>query len=122
MTKKKWLKDHQDDAGERIKGDGIMVELVWLEEGYEGDYDETDPNDEPLLRFTVFEDDEDQNYGEQIQDGSYCTQLVAYADKKTLDKAIKLIHKTAVKTIKDGGFKRAMEELSWIDKDDKRLK
>jgi len=32
----------------------VRVELEWIGEGYEGDYDPEDPEDVPLLRFTVY--------------------------------------------------------------------
>jgi hypothetical protein len=106
----------------RIKGDGIMVELEHEGEGYNGDFDPADGNDKPLMRFWVYEDSEDENYGEQLENGSYCTELIADDDPEILDKAINLIHHEAVQALAGkGSFKRTMEKLSWLHAEDERL-
>lgn len=65
---------------------GLSVELHWdCAEGVSGDYDEDDPTDEPLLRFDVLYHDE------QIDDGSYCTNLRIDDDRKLLTRAVKAI-------------------------------
>ena len=100
---------------------GLSVELTWdCSEGHSGDYDPTDPTDEPLLRFDVILVD-GKNYKE-IQDGSYCTNLKATDDRKLLTKAVKCIlneaestiYLTEDKEVAYHGFKRIMEGLSWI--------
>ena len=58
--------------------DSIKVELEWIGEGWDGDYQEDDPEDDPLLRFTFYRKDAMAIAGwDQIDDTSYCTQLIA---------------------------------------------
>lgn len=64
--------DYQD--AEIIKGD-VMVALEWIGEGFSGDYDPADPEDQPLLRFTVFR--REDGVWQPVDNGSYCTLLPA---------------------------------------------
>ena len=105
---------------------GLSVFLSWdCGEGVCGDYDPEDDDDVPLLRFDVI-------YGkdpEQVENGSYCTQLEATDDRRLLVKAAQTILKEAenslsVKedgTLERNGFKRTMEWLSWIQVKDGKL-
>jgi hypothetical protein len=92
----------------------LSVSLNWdCGEGYDGYYDASDPTDAPLLRFDVMVK------GEQVDDGSYCTLLKATYDRKLLRAAAKEILKESEdkfngKTF-SGGFKKLMEQLSWIN-------
>ena len=56
------------------KGD-VEVSFCFLNEGWEGDYDPTDPDDVPLLRFDVSKWDKNCNEWSAVEDASYCTQL-----------------------------------------------
>jgi len=51
----------------------VKVELVDLGEGYHGDFNPDDPEDEPLFRFDIYCFDDDTNGWELVSDGSYCT-------------------------------------------------
>jgi hypothetical protein len=99
---------------------GLSVVLEWdCGEGICGDYNEEDPNDVPLLRFDVM------FKGEQADNGSYCTQLQVTDKRPLLKKAVKLILNVAEKYFGDegslSGFKRSMEELSWMEIKDGKL-
>jgi hypothetical protein len=41
-----------------LQYEDVTVKLEHIGEGYRGDYDKTDPEDEKLLRFTVYRDEE----------------------------------------------------------------
>jgi hypothetical protein len=118
MTKKQWLKKGMGFEEIRIKSEiveGLSVSLNWdCFEGNEGEYDESDPNDEPLLRFDIDKE------GEEVQDGSYCTQLTAFDDRKLLIRAARAILSEAEDRW-NSGFKRAMEQMSWIGTKNGRL-
>jgi hypothetical protein len=102
---------------------GLSVDLHWeCGEGVSGDYDETDPQDEPLLRFDVLFN------GEQLEDSSYCTNLRADDDPKLLKKAVAVIlgeaedSKTGDEEYNHGfHFKKRGERLSWIGIENGRL-
>jgi hypothetical protein len=116
-----------------VSDDGIVkVELEWIGEGEEGDYDENDPEDVPLIRYAIFrkcskDDDENDIYslceipiddGDRwyyVQDSSYCTQLPVTAPRDQLIEAAKYI----LYLVEDGvrSFnreKRLYETISWV--------
>lgn len=81
------------------------VDLDYIGEGYCGDYDEDDDKDEPLMRFTVFKDDEEMN------DGSYCTCISARTPVKQKKKLAKFILNNIYGK---ESVKRICEEFSWL--------
>ena len=88
---------------------GLSVSLNWdCAEGLNGDYDKTDPDDVPLLRFDVLVN------GEQAENGSYCTQLSVNDPRPLLEKAAGIILKEAEATLNKSGFKKSMAQLSWM--------
>lgn len=115
--------------------DGLVrVDLDWIGEGIDGDYDENDPQDVPLLRFGVsrkFTNDcrddrfydltggheEDYEIGEwcDVEDGSYCTQLSVTAPREQLIDAAQFILSYVESGVRDlHREKRMYESLSWI--------
>lgn len=86
----------------------LSVILCDIGEGYEGDYNPEDPEDKPLLRFDVYKD------GEQMDNGSYCTLLSVNDDRKLLKEAAEIILKEAEESLDNGGFKRSMEQMSYL--------
>lgn len=95
---------------------GLSVQLHWdCYEGWNGEYDQDDPDDSPLLRFDVNFNDE------EMDDGSYCTQLKATDKRSLLVKATKVILSRAEDTF-NTGIKRAMEEMSWLKIENNTLK
>ena len=73
-------------------------------EGMSGDYVPNDPNDVPLLRFTIYKD------GEPMDDGSYCTLMPTDTPAAILQRGLQLILDAA----EGPNPKRALEELSWM--------
>ena len=61
------------------------VDLDYIGEGYCGDFNEDDVDDEPLMRFSVFKDDVEMN------DGSYCTCISARTPVKQKRKIAQFI-------------------------------
>jgi hypothetical protein len=58
--------------------DRVKIELVDLAEGYNGDYNSEDETDQRLIRFDVYDMDNDDHYNPEWEprDGhSYCTTL-----------------------------------------------
>jgi hypothetical protein len=115
--------------------DGLVrVDLDWEGEGINGDYDGTDPDDVPLLRYGIsrkFTKDcrDDRFYyltGEQyegrqigewcyVEDGSYCTQLPVTAPREQLIDAAQFILSYVENGVRDLNHqKRMYESLSWI--------
>ena len=106
----------------------IQVELANIGEGYNGDYNPDDPEDDELIRFYVHIN---ANYGktkkdgspkkpdwEDLEDSSCCTTVPCNTDvEKLINKAIK-IHKRFRKEIDsypaETSTKKLAEELSWI--------
>lgn len=58
--------------------DRLAVELAHIGEGWEGEYDPGDPDDEPLLRFSVLGQTLDGEWI-SLERTSYCTGLSAHA-------------------------------------------
>lgn len=78
----------------------VKVVLEYIGEGYQGDYDPEDSEDEPLLRYTLYRkndgNDDLGNVAEDggnewctVHDGSYCTMLSVNDDRDKLVQAAK---------------------------------
>jgi len=121
------------DTLEVFSDDGeVQVELEWIGEGKEGDYDLDDQEDVPLLRYSVFRrfhitQDENKiselcecdayNEGEWmcVKDSSYCTQLPATAPREQLVDAAKFILELVESNVRDfKREKRLYERISWM--------
>lgn len=87
-----------------------MVVLEYLDEGYNGDYMETDPDDVPLLRFSIYE--KKGKEWEQVERGSMCTGLPITITKKQQDQVLKHIMS---KVKGKESIKRIVEDLSFMD-------
>lgn len=92
--------------------------VIWeyIGEGWSGDYNEDDPQDTPLLRFSCFRRD-GKEWGE-MPDASYCTRMPLNSPAKILKEAAKII----VEAIQDCQYKRRLEELSWFCPEDFKKK
>lgn len=92
---------------------GVRIEWEYIGEGWEGDYNPEDPNDEPMLRFTVLRlVDGDW---EQVDDSSYCTMVNVYTSKKILKEYLELIYRHVAEDVVIGkSIKKACEWLSWL--------
>ena len=97
------------------RGD-VMIEWVNLGEGYDGDYDEENPDDVNLLRFDVSK----KVNGEwvEVEDGSYCTQVPARTNHDTLRRILaSFMNEIYDDVVSVGKAKRTCERLSWTSPD-----
>ena len=98
-----------------------VVRIDWtnLGEGYDGDYDPENPDDVNLLRFDVSVANIDKRRWEEVEDGSYCTQVPAHTHIETLKRILvsfmDYIHDDIMSV---GKAKRKCEMLSWTSPDD----
>ena len=98
---------------ELIRGN-VKVELENIGEGWSGDYDPDDPDDEPLLRFTVSKKDADGEW-QQVDDASYCTQIRADTPEPRLREILNYLMDEVGDSVESGSsIKRRCEWLSWI--------
>lgn len=56
----------------------FKVILEYIGEGFSGDYDKSDPTDEPLIRFTCYQQDD------QLNGASFCTMASITTPKRKL--------------------------------------
>ena len=92
----------------------VRVELEHIGEGWSGDYNSEDPDDTPLVRFTVLTR---QPTGEwqQVADASYCTQIPATEKPRELQRLASVILMAVYKDAAAGrSIKRTCERLSWL--------
>lgn len=92
------------------------IELAWEGEGWCGDYDQDDPDDQQLMRFSLMEQLEDGTW-QQVEDCSYCTQLVLSDMLANDGHYQKLAEDTLLREFElasPGSFKKRAESLSWI--------
>lgn len=96
----------------RHQGREFAVEVSWIGEGQDGDYNPEDPDDVPLLRFDA--DRLVDGIWEEVPDGSYCTQVPAWCSS---EQAMALARMIAHRLDVEGGAhpKRLLEQLSWTD-------
>lgn len=95
----------------------IIVELDHdCYEGWNGIYNPGDPEDEPLLRFTVYRLGPEER--EEIDDASYCTRLSNFLpdEKKMLALQI-LLNEVYDFAEQRYSIKKLCETLSWIGPD-----
>lgn len=89
--------------------ENISVELEDIGEGWDGEYNPDDPKDTPLLRFTIYKE------GEQVEDGSFCTQILATTSKKRIAELEQFILNEIFDEVKnERSIKRIAERLSWL--------
>jgi hypothetical protein len=114
---------------EEISADGrVKVEWIYIGEGLSGDYDPTDPNDIPLMRFDAYvntqlvpssvidfesSDVEDDPWA-MPQDSSYCTYVREDAETDVLRAYAILIAEELSDALDSGSWKRTAEECSWV--------
>jgi len=90
----------------------LKIELEYIGEGWNGDYDPDNPDDEKLLRFTCLMSNESEDW-EQIDDASYCTRLPESISDEEAEKALRIL----MEGIENRGLlsiKKECERLSWI--------
>ncbi len=105
-----------EDNPLRIHDDLLLVEWYNADEGYWGDYDPDNPEDENLLRFdvSIFNGES----WEPVDDASYCTLIPANADDDQLASSLYYIFRQYRNVIDrypvEHSVKKLGESLSWI--------
>ncbi len=107
--------------------DNVKVAFEYIGEGYEGDYNQADPEDAKLLRFDVFAhhslrnpyaEDSMMEFGYML-DSSYCTHLPLNLPEDVINKALRVImDEVKGEVIAGHSIKRICEHLSWLCPDD----
>lgn len=111
--------DFKDVDLEEVTLDGVRVVLEDLGEGFWGDYDDGDQDDEPLLRFTIYSFNTDTNEWEQVEDGSYCTLLPTDLSWEHRVIVLGTILSDAYNYVVEGSSVKGIGEfMSWFDMDD----
>ena len=107
-----------DDGLPSIIRGVVRIDWTNLDEGYDGDYDPENPDDVNLLRFDVSVANLDKSSWEEVEDGSYCTQVPAHTHPETLKRILvsfmDYIYDDIVSVQKS---KRKCEQLSWTSPD-----
>ncbi|MCA3267868.1 MAG: hypothetical protein ING19_17540, partial [Azospirillum sp.] len=106
VTKKIWTeKDLSFAELDVVKGD-VRVTLEWIGEGNDGDFQLDDPDDTPLIRFSVYRRNVDgKNTGnefEPVDEASYCTRIPIDTDRATLRKVADRIMDEVYDRVRDG--------------------
>jgi hypothetical protein len=100
------------------------IRLVWedIGEGWSGDYNDEDPDDTPLLRFSIDWRENANSDWEGLDDASYCTGLPIDTDADTLcEYAESIIASLSSTKEKPTGYKRTLERWSWLGIEDLNL-
>ena len=97
----------------KLEQGDLRVELEWIGEGLDGDYDPDDSQDVPLLRFSLWQrKGGDWDY---VEDTSYCCQVGRDAQAEEIEAALRTMMREFRETIEAGGsIRRTAEHLSWI--------
>lgn len=103
--------------GEELELVRDNVKVIWenIGEGHCGDYDEENPEDENLLRFTVYVN-EDEEWRE-VDDASYCTTITADTDNNKLMELLNVLMDEFYDVLHDNIYasvKKLGERMSWI--------
>ena len=103
-----------------VKNDKFCLHLSYAGEGYFGDYSRDNEEDEPLLRMDVFACEGCELV--PIDDGSYCTQLVANVSLRTeLKAAAQLMLEFLTEMSTEGVRNQTLQQLSHTYLDDDRV-
>jgi hypothetical protein len=98
-----------------VEHKGLRVTWEWIGEGWNGDYNPDNPDDDPLLRFSCDRFDVDSMDWVGMEDASYCTRLPISTPTRHLAIASAIILEE-IDT--DSSYKKALEHLSWFCPED----
>lgn len=96
--------------------DALRVDLEYIDEGYSGYYQADDPQDEPLLRLTIYRRDNEGEW-QAITDASYCTLIPATLPLPVLQ-AVATHILGMVSGEEDYTIEKIAERLSWLNRAD----
>ena len=113
----KIIKDMYEDTPLSIQGKKVRADWYRAGEGFCGDYNPNNPDDEELLRFDIYYREDENAEWKEVEDASYCTFVSVDDDEET--KEFHLIH--IWKEYNDVLFhdttasvKKLGERLSWV--------
>ncbi|MHC4780197.1 MAG: hypothetical protein ACYTFG_16630 [Planctomycetota bacterium] len=98
----------------------VRVEIGWIGEGFNGDFDPEDPEDVPLLRIDAYDLSPHADTTEctgrfdccrGATDNSYCTNIPAWVPPHVLESVCKAI---ALDIYDRDSWKRTLEGWSWL--------
>ena len=90
-----------------LERDNKRVTWEYAGEGYSGEYDPNDVNDDPLLRFYCSEQNEKDKKWYEMDNASYCTELPINTPDKILVYAGEII----LNAINKIPYKKRLDEL-----------
>lgn len=94
----------------------VIIEWAELGEGWSGDYNPDDPEDEELLRFDAYI--EDHEWEDDYPTYSYCTQFPASATPEQREAGLEYLMSHLYEPMsKDEWCRGEAERLSWIGLD-----
>lgn len=108
------------DDTELIRGN-VRVTLDDIGEGWNGDYNEDDPDDESLFRFTTYTRESADSEWEEVNDASYCTQLPTDLPAPQVRVALNALMDEFYSPLandREASVTGAAEKMSWIKPDD----
>jgi hypothetical protein len=102
----------------RLTRNDVTVEWESIGEGFNGDYDPEDPDDQPLLRFYVSRRSVSPSglvAWDEVEDASYCTQVPEATPAPVLAKLLEQLMDEFYEPVTQGrSVKKLGERLSWI--------
>lgn len=89
----------------------------YIGEGWSGDYDPEDPEDIPLLRFSVDRHvDSEFLEWEGMDNASYCTRMPIDSNREHLERGLNIVLDEVIDAEENGkSYKRELERLSWFE-------
>ena len=109
----KVIRNRDSETPFSIEGDMIRVDWCNIGEGWYGDYNPADPEDEELLRFYVYQR-EDAEWVE-VENASYCTTNSVNTKDSVLIQKLNIIYVCYEEALQgEYSVKKLGESLSWI--------
>ena len=103
-----------DEVVEELVRDSVKVEFSFIGEGFDGEFDASNPSDAPLLRLDVARLGPDG--WEQVENSSYCTQVRADTPVETIRHLLDKVMDEVFEDVRDGASVReTCARLSWMD-------
>ena len=112
------FKCHIDqDTPLSLQGEHVRVDWYDAGEGWRGDYDPEDPDDEALLRFDVYFRETEEEEWTEVDDASYCTSVPVSTDIQELKAKLLVLYREFANVLESDpcqSVKKLGEALSWI--------
>ena len=83
----------------RLESSWLRVDWANIGEGYHGDFDKDDENDEPLLRYYAYYRQEPGDEFMEVEDFSCCTMISANTSHAILERALRFIYRLLAESL-----------------------